>query len=90
MVQRWEEQRGLEVAQAFEMESPLAGSVQFSPFADISVPSLAMIGYAAFICSACWPSRFTSFRTKIYEHLYYCLKIVNVVLQTLDIHLTTL
>jgi hypothetical protein len=31
---------------AFEMESPLAGSLQFSPFADISVPSLAMIGYA--------------------------------------------
>jgi ABC-type transport system involved in multi-copper enzyme maturation permease subunit len=32
---------------AFEMESPLAGSLQFSPFADISVPSLTMIGYAA-------------------------------------------
>jgi Cu-processing system permease protein len=31
---------------AFEMESPLAGSLQFSPFADISVPSLVMIGYA--------------------------------------------
>jgi hypothetical protein len=31
---------------AFEMESPLAGSLQFSPFADISVPSLLMIGYA--------------------------------------------
>jgi hypothetical protein len=31
---------------AFEMESPLAGSLQFSPFADISVPSLAMIAYA--------------------------------------------
>ena len=31
---------------AFEMESPLAGSLQFSPFADISVPSMAMIGYA--------------------------------------------
>ena len=31
---------------AFEMESPLAGSLQFSPFADISVPSIAMIGYA--------------------------------------------
>lgn len=30
---------------AFEMESPLAGSLQFSPFADISVPSVAMIGY---------------------------------------------
>jgi ABC-2 type transport system permease protein len=33
---------------AFEMESPLAGSLQFSPFADISVPSGAMIGYACF------------------------------------------
>jgi ABC-2 type transport system permease protein len=33
---------------AFLMESPLAGSLQFSPFADISVPSLAMIGYAGF------------------------------------------
>ena len=33
---------------AFEMESPLAGSLQFSPFADVSVPSWAvMIGYAA-------------------------------------------
>jgi Cu-processing system permease protein len=31
---------------AFEMESPLAGSLQFSPFADISIPSVAMIGYA--------------------------------------------
>ena len=31
---------------AFEMQSPLAGSLQFSPFADISVPSTAMIGYA--------------------------------------------
>lgn len=30
---------------AFEMESPLAGSLQFSPFADISVPSGAMIVY---------------------------------------------
>jgi Cu-processing system permease protein len=32
---------------AFEMESPLAGSLQFSPFADVSIPSLAMIAYAA-------------------------------------------
>jgi Cu-processing system permease protein len=31
---------------AFEMQSPLAGALQFSPFADISVPSMAMIGYA--------------------------------------------
>jgi Cu-processing system permease protein len=31
---------------AFEMESPLAGALQFSPFADISIPSVAMIGYA--------------------------------------------
>jgi Cu-processing system permease protein len=31
---------------AFEMESPLAGSLQFSPFADVSVPSTTMIGYA--------------------------------------------
>src|SRR6202040_1675612 len=31
---------------AFEMESPLAGSLQFSPFADISIPSIAMVGYA--------------------------------------------
>ena len=33
---------------AFEMEPPLAGSLQFSPFADISVPSAVMIGYAGF------------------------------------------
>ncbi len=32
---------------AFEMESPLAGSIQFSPFADVSVPSRSMIVYAA-------------------------------------------
>jgi Cu-processing system permease protein len=31
---------------AFEMESPLAGSIQLSPFADVSVPSGAMIVYA--------------------------------------------
>jgi hypothetical protein len=31
---------------AFEMESPLAGSLQFSPFADISIPSISMIVYA--------------------------------------------
>jgi len=32
---------------AFEMESPIAGSLQFSPFADISVPSGAMIVYTS-------------------------------------------
>ena len=31
---------------AFEMESPLSGSLQFSPFSDVSIPSGAMIGYA--------------------------------------------
>jgi ABC-type transport system involved in multi-copper enzyme maturation permease subunit len=31
---------------AFEMESPLSGSLQFSPFADISIPSNAMVVYA--------------------------------------------
>jgi ABC-2 type transport system permease protein len=31
---------------AYEMETPLAGSLQFSPFADVSVPSLMMIAYA--------------------------------------------
>jgi hypothetical protein len=31
---------------AFEMESPLSGSLQFSPFSDVSIPSVAMIGYA--------------------------------------------
>jgi ABC-type transport system involved in multi-copper enzyme maturation permease subunit len=31
---------------AFEMESPLSGALQFSPFADVSIPSGAMIGYA--------------------------------------------
>jgi Cu-processing system permease protein len=30
----------------FEMQSPLAGSLQFTPFADVSVPSGAMILYA--------------------------------------------
>jgi ABC-type transport system involved in multi-copper enzyme maturation permease subunit len=31
---------------AFEMQSPLAGSLQFTPFANVSVPSGTMIGYA--------------------------------------------
>jgi ABC-type transport system involved in multi-copper enzyme maturation permease subunit len=32
---------------AFDMESPLAGSLQFSPFADVSIPSMTMIAYAS-------------------------------------------
>ncbi len=31
---------------AFEMESPLSGALQFSPFADVSIPSTGMIVYA--------------------------------------------
>jgi Cu-processing system permease protein len=31
---------------AFDMQTPLAGSLPFSPFANVSVPSLTMIGYA--------------------------------------------
>jgi ABC-2 type transport system permease protein len=31
---------------AFEMQSPIAGSLPFSPFANVSVPSNVMIGYA--------------------------------------------
>lgn len=31
---------------AFEMESPLSGALQFSPFADVSIPSGAMVVYA--------------------------------------------
>jgi Cu-processing system permease protein len=33
---------------AFDMQTPLAGSLPFSPFANVSIPSLTMIGYAAF------------------------------------------
>jgi len=33
---------------AFEMQTPLAGSLPFSPFANVSVPSPVMIGYAGF------------------------------------------
>jgi Cu-processing system permease protein len=33
---------------AFDMQTPLAGSLPFSPFANVSVPSLTMIGYAGF------------------------------------------
>lgn len=33
---------------AFLMQPPLAGALQFTPFADISVPSGAMVGYAGF------------------------------------------
>jgi Cu-processing system permease protein len=33
---------------AFLMQPPLAGALQFSPFANVSVPSAAMVGYAGF------------------------------------------
>ncbi len=33
---------------AYEMQSPIAGSLPFSPFANVSVPSGTMIGYAVF------------------------------------------
>jgi ABC-type transport system involved in multi-copper enzyme maturation permease subunit len=33
---------------AFEMQTPLAGSLPFSPFANVSIPSATMIGYAGF------------------------------------------
>lgn len=32
---------------AFEMQTPLAGSLSFSPFANVSIPSGAALGYAA-------------------------------------------
>ena len=40
---------------AFEMESPLSGSLQFSPFADVSIPSTGMIVYAClyFLIALC-------------------------------------
>jgi hypothetical protein len=31
---------------AFEMQTPLAGSLSFSPFANVSIPSWAAMGYA--------------------------------------------
>jgi ABC-type transport system involved in multi-copper enzyme maturation permease subunit len=33
---------------AFDMQTPLAGSLPFSPFANVSIPTLSMIGYAGF------------------------------------------
>lgn len=33
---------------AFEMQTPLAGSLPFSPFANVSIPSPTMIGYGGF------------------------------------------
>jgi ABC-2 type transport system permease protein len=33
---------------AFDMQTPLAGSLPFSPFANVSIPTPTMIGYAAF------------------------------------------
>jgi ABC-2 type transport system permease protein len=38
---------------AFEMQSPVIGAIQFSPFSNASVPSPAMIGYAAFYVVVC-------------------------------------
>jgi hypothetical protein len=32
---------------AYEMQSPVIGSIQFSPFSNASVPSPAMVAYAA-------------------------------------------
>lgn len=32
---------------AFEMQTPLAGSLSFSPFANVSIPSVTAMGYAA-------------------------------------------
>lgn len=38
---------------AFEMQSPLTGSLQFTPFANVSIPTWTMIGYAiAYLCAA--------------------------------------
>lgn len=33
---------------AFDMQTPLAGALPFSPFANVSIPSATMIGYAGF------------------------------------------
>jgi hypothetical protein len=33
---------------AFEMQSPLTASLQFTPFANVSIPTGTMIGYAVF------------------------------------------
>jgi len=55
-----------------------------------SVAGLAMIGMWASACSAWWPSRFTTFRTAVDERPSHCLKIVSVVSQKFDFHLTTL
>lgn len=37
---------------AFRMQTPLAGSLPFSPFANVSIPSTTMIGYAVFYMAA--------------------------------------
>lgn len=39
---------------AFEMQTPLAGSLPFSPFANVSIPSSTMIGYAGFYLLVAW------------------------------------
>ncbi|HYK09777.1 MAG TPA: ABC transporter permease [Gemmatimonadales bacterium] len=37
---------------AYEMQTPLAGSLSFSPFANVSIPSLSAVGYAAvYLCA---------------------------------------
>jgi hypothetical protein len=33
---------------AFDMQTPIAGALPFSPFANVSLPSRTMIGYASF------------------------------------------
>ena len=40
---------------AYEMQTPLAGSLSFSPFANTSIPSMSAVAYAAlFFCVVLW------------------------------------
>ncbi|HEV2380055.1 MAG TPA: hypothetical protein VG206_09715 [Terriglobia bacterium] len=49
---------------AFDMQTLLARSLPFSPFANVSIPSLTMIGYAAFYGLMALAIAFCHFQTR--------------------------
>lgn len=49
---------------AYEMQSPVAGSLPFSPFSNVSVPSSAMIGYACFYLAVALGAALVHFQTR--------------------------
>jgi hypothetical protein len=49
---------------AFDMQTALAGALPFSPFANVSIPSTTMIGYAGFYLIAAMAIALYHFRER--------------------------